>query len=108
MTVLWLLINLWPLDCLNLRGRKTGVSGEKPSKHRRDQLRELSRMKYHTRLGFSVERHNALTACAIRVVEVIFRLENYIIFRNLYYISYISARNLFMSLLSTFNVVYSG
>ena len=79
MTVLWLLINLWPSIVLICEGGKPEYV-----EHRRDQLRELPRMKYHTRVGFSVERHNALTACAIRVVEVKFRLENYIIFRNLY------------------------
>ena len=34
--------------------------------YRRDQLQELSNMKYQTRLGFTVERHNALTACTSR------------------------------------------
>ena len=53
------------LNCPNLR-RKTGVPGEKPSKPRRDQLRELSHKTTHTRLGFSGERHNALTASATR------------------------------------------
>ena len=51
----------------NFRWRKTGLPGEKRSKHRRDQLRgTLSREASPTRLGFSVERHNALTACVTR------------------------------------------
>ena len=61
MTVLWLLINLWPsivLIALTLEREKTGVPGEKPSKHR-STAGTLS----HTRLGFSGERRNALTTC---------------------------------------------
>ena len=57
-------LHIIPIMCWFWRGRKIGVPGEKPSKHRRGQLRELSHMKYNTRLGFIGERHNALTACA--------------------------------------------
>ena len=47
------------------RGRKTRVPGEKPSKHRRDQLREVSQS-HETliRHGFSGDKHNVLTDCA--------------------------------------------
>ena len=68
MTVLWLLINLWPsivLICVDFR------EGENRGNHRRDQLRELSNMKCHTRLGFSGERHNALTARATLTFQVV-------------------------------------
>ena len=41
---------------------ETGIPGEKPWKYRRDQLLNPNHMKYHTRLGFSDARHNALTA----------------------------------------------
>ena len=34
-------------------------------------------MKYHTRLGFSGERHNALTDCATRANEVLTPQTNY-------------------------------
>ncbi len=68
---LWLL-HIWPKCVDFLRGRKTGVPGEKPSKHRRDQLRQLSshetQVQAPTGLNFfSVVRGNALTACATRV-----------------------------------------
>ena len=45
--------------CADFRQEKV-IPGEKYSKHRRDQLRELSSCDNHTRLGFSGERHNAL------------------------------------------------
>ena len=46
--------------------RELEVPGEKPSKYMTDQLRELSHMKHRTPGFASVERHNALNACATR------------------------------------------
>ena len=50
---------------------KTRVPGEKPSKHRRDQLRERFDMKTITRLGFSSDKHNALTVCATCAPQIL-------------------------------------
>ena len=52
-----------------MRGRKTGVPGEKPSRYGSDQLRQLNshETQVHAPTGltiFSVMRGNALTACA--------------------------------------------
>ena len=45
-------------------GGKLGVPGEKPSKHRKDQQGGIN-MKFHTRLGFSGDRHDMLTTCSL-------------------------------------------
>ena len=61
MTVLWLLINLWPsivLICVDFR---EGGKPEYPEKNPRStgeiNYGNSSRMKYHTRLGFSGDSH---------------------------------------------------
>ena len=42
------LVALRCLIALILEREETGVPAEKPSKHRKDQLRELSHMEWHT------------------------------------------------------------
>lgn len=55
-------VNSIVISVLIFLGQETGVPAEKPSKHGKDQLWELSHMKYALSF-FSNERHNELTAC---------------------------------------------
>ena len=55
----------WPVMNL-LSARKTGVLVEKPRSPAAINYGNSNRMKYHTVLGFSDERHDALAACATR------------------------------------------
>ena len=75
-----LLINSWALLQYDLsllifeRGGGTGVPGEKPSKHRRDQLRQLGSHEAQVQdlaglYFFPVVRGNALTTCATQASQ---------------------------------------
>ena len=70
MTVSWLLINLWPsilLIGVDFRDEGKPEYSEKNPRSTGEINNENSiYVKYHTRLGFSGERHNALTACVTR------------------------------------------
>ena len=68
MTALWLLLNLWPSIVLICVDSREGGKPEYPEKNPRN-TGEINCGKSLTgnttpcRLGFSGERHNALTAC---------------------------------------------
>ena len=58
------------------RGRKTGVSGENPRSTGEINYGNSTHVKYHTRLLYSGERHNALIACATRALMVFTSQQN--------------------------------
>ena len=52
------LLHILPIMRWFARRTKTGVPGEKPMKHKEINYGISTHVKYHTRLGFSGERHN--------------------------------------------------